>query len=175
MIKLWTTMRLQISITEFHFNLNLFTKKWKIKENNKHLFLSLKVKSLWSLSRMIMLMFIIHEYFQDWILLISFLYPVLILNCAVKSHSQMETCICFFLLNIWIVFSLTKHLHYCIDLKKAIVKIQKKQSIFLAALASIKLLHVRTIAYSVFAYLWHWWSRTPTAFKIELFVTKVIN
>ena len=37
---------------------------------------------------MIMLMFIIHEYFQDWILLISFLYPVLILNCAVKSHSQ---------------------------------------------------------------------------------------
>ena len=127
---------------------------------------------------MIMLMFIIHEYFQDWILLISFLYPVLILNCAVKSHSQIAkngNMYMFLFIEYLNCVQFDEAFALLYRFKKAIVKIQKKQSIFLAALASIKLLHVRTIAYSVFAYLWHWWSRTPTAFKIELFVTKVIN
>ena len=50
----------------------------------------------------------------------------------------------------------------------------------LATVASVKLLLVRMIFYHMcvlfhFSCLLHWWTRTPVAFKMELFVTKKNN
>ena len=85
-----------------------------------------------------------------------------------------------------------KYLYYCIGLKKVIAKIRKEaafrqytledvilvsSSILLAALASIKLLPMRTIAYHMFGSTLLPFGtggfRTLAVFKMELFETKV--
>ena len=57
-----------------------FSLQCKNQRKYQSIFISLTFKSFWSLSHLNTLMFIIHEYFQHSILLISFLYLLLVLS-----------------------------------------------------------------------------------------------
>ena len=88
---LWITIRFWISSTEFYVIVNFFTSQ-KSKENTNQ---SLKFKSLWSLSRANMLMFIIYEHFLalnfiDFVLISCIEFFLVVWNCAIRKKSCSE-------------------------------------------------------------------------------------